>query len=105
MFIAALSWLIIISAMTESLHIISMFFFITALSWLTITLAMGGKFFATITFFVVYLITAELFPTVLRTSVIGVCSMAGRTGSITSAYVGEIVSLFNVMAAVGIWRL
>lgn len=64
-----------------------------SLSWLTITLAMGGKFFATITFFVVYLITAELFPTVLRTSVIGVCSMAGRTGSITSAYVGEIGSV------------
>ena len=79
--------------------------FITALSWLTITLAMGGKFFATITFFVVYLITAELFPTVLRTSVIGVCSMAGRTGSIASAYVGEIVSLLILMAVVVIWRL
>jgi len=78
---------------------------ITALSWVTITLAMGGKFFATITFFVVYLITVELFPTVLRTSVIGVCSMAGRTGSITSAYVGEIVSFFILMATVVIWRL
>ena len=77
---------------------------ITALSWLTIALAMGGKFFATITFFVVYLITAELFPTVLRASVIGVCSMAGRTGSIASAYVGEIVSLLIVMAVVVIWR-
>jgi OCT family organic cation transporter-like MFS transporter 4/5 len=73
-------------------------------SWLTIALAMGGEFFATITFFVVYLITAELFPTVLRASVIGVCSMAGRTGSIASAYVGEIVSLLIVMAVVVIWR-
>jgi hypothetical protein len=37
--------------------------------------------------------------TVLRTSVIGVCSMAGRTGSIASAYVGEIVSLLILMAS------
>ena len=39
----------------------------------------------------VYIYTAELFPTVLRASVIGVSSMAGRAGSITSAYIGELV--------------
>jgi hypothetical protein len=31
--------------------------------------------------------------------------MAGRTGSIASAYVGEIVSLLILMAVVVIWRL
>ncbi|XP_063422629.1 organic cation transporter protein-like isoform X1 [Mytilus trossulus] len=58
--------------------------------WLTTTLAMVGKFFCTITFFVIYIFTAELFPTVLRASVIGVASMTGRFGSISSAYVGEL---------------
>ena len=66
----------------------------TALSWLTTTLAMVGKLFCTITYFVAYIYTAELFPTVLRASVIGVSSMAGRVGSITSAYIGELVRPF-----------
>jgi OCT family organic cation transporter-like MFS transporter 4/5 len=52
---------------------------------------MGGKFFNTFTFFIVYIYTAELFPTVLRASVIGVSSMAGRAGAMTSAYIGELV--------------
>ena len=66
----------------------------TALSWLTTTLAMVGELFCTITYFVAYIYTAELFPTVLRASVIGVSSMAGRVGSITSAYIGELVRLY-----------
>ncbi|VDI41917.1 Hypothetical predicted protein [Mytilus galloprovincialis] len=66
-----------------------------SLSWLTITLAMGGKFFTTIAFFFAYLITAELFPTVLRASALGLCSMSGRIGSITSAYIGELDSVFS----------
>jgi OCT family organic cation transporter-like MFS transporter 4/5 len=52
---------------------------------------MAGKFFNTFTFFIVYIYTAELFPTVLRASVIGVSSMAGRVGAMTSAYIGELV--------------
>jgi OCT family organic cation transporter-like MFS transporter 4/5 len=52
---------------------------------------MGGRFFIIFTFFIVYIYTAELFPTVLRASVIGVASMAGRVGAITSAYIGELV--------------
>ncbi|CAC5365075.1 SLC22A4_5 [Mytilus coruscus] len=66
-----------------------------SLSWLTITLAMGGKFFTTIAFFFAYLITAELFPTVLRASALGFCSMSGRIGSITSAYIGELDSVIS----------
>jgi OCT family organic cation transporter-like MFS transporter 4/5 len=50
-----------------------------------------ARFFITFTFFIVYIYTAELFPTVLRASVIGVASMAGRVGAITSAYIGELV--------------
>lgn len=82
----------------ESLYIYTIHIYIipfSALVWLTTTLAMLGKFFCTITFFVIYIFTAELFPTVLRASVIGVASMTGRVGSISSAYVGELVSLID----------
>ncbi|XP_052075510.1 solute carrier family 22 member 5-like [Mytilus californianus] len=40
-------------------------------TWLTTSLAMIGKFFVSIAFFVVYMLTAELFPTVLRASSLG----------------------------------
>lgn len=73
-----------------------------SLSWLTTTLAMVGKFFNTITFFMVYIYTAELFPTVLRASVIGVSSMAGRAGSITSAYIGELGSVIPTKVGIAL---
>lgn len=40
-----------------------------------------GKFAITISFAVVYIYAAELFPTSLRQSLLGTCSMFGRIGS------------------------
>lgn len=40
-----------------------------------------GKFGATISFTVVYVITSEMFPTNLRQSFMGMCSTFGRLGS------------------------
>lgn len=73
-----------------------------SLSWLTTTLAMVGKFFITITFFISYIYTAELFPTVLRASVIGVASMTGRVGSITSAYIGELGTIIPTKVGIAL---
>lgn len=73
-----------------------------SLLWLTTTLAMVGKFFCTVTFFVIFLFTAELFPTVLRASVLGVASMTGRIGSISSAYVGELGDIIKTKFGVAL---
>ncbi|XP_076106169.1 organic cation transporter protein-like [Mytilus galloprovincialis] len=62
-------------------------------TWLTTSLAMIGKFFVSIAFFVVYMFTAELFPTVLRASSLGFASMTGRLGAISSAYIAELGTL------------
>ena len=67
------------------------------LGWLTTTLAMTGKFFVSAAFFIAYLYTVELFPTVLRASVLGVSSMSGRIGAISSAYIGELVRAHNTI--------
>ncbi|RXN39023.1 solute carrier family 22 member 5-like protein [Labeo rohita] len=48
---------------------------------------MAGKFGFTMSFTVVYIYTAELYPTVLRNLGIGMCSSAARVGSITAPYV------------------
>ncbi|XP_019952542.1 organic cation/carnitine transporter 2-like [Paralichthys olivaceus] len=53
---------------------------------LAITLEMMGKFAVSTAFAVVYAYTAEVYPTVLRNTAIGTCSMASRIGSITAPY-------------------
>lgn len=67
-----------------------------SLMWLTTVLAMFGRYFNAVTFFTVYIITAELFPTVLRASVVGFSSMSGRIGSIFSSYIIELGSKSGV---------
>ncbi|XP_032885142.1 solute carrier family 22 member 5-like [Amblyraja radiata] len=56
------------------------------LSALTTTLVMVGKFVITSAFSIVYVYTAELYPTVVRNMGVGVSTMASRTGSIISPY-------------------
>jgi len=75
---------------------------VLGLDWLTTTLAMTGKCFVSAAFFIVYIYTAELFPTVLRASVLGVASVSGRIGAISSAYIAELVRTHNTMITVGI---
>lgn len=47
---------------------------------------MMGKFAVSTAFAVVYAYTAELYPTVLRNTAVGACSMASRIGSIIAPY-------------------
>ncbi|KYN11533.1 Solute carrier family 22 member 21, partial [Trachymyrmex cornetzi] len=60
--------------------------FIPAGSWSygPLLLYMAGKLCITMAFATVYVFTAELFPTTLRHSLLGICSMTGRVGSILS---------------------
>lgn len=53
-------------------------------SYLPLLLYLGGKWCITMAFSTVYIYTAELFPTSLRHSLLGICSMTGRVGSILS---------------------
>jgi uncharacterized membrane protein len=54
---------------------------------------LAGKFAITIAFTVVYVFTAELFPTELRHSMLGTCSMVGRIGSIIAPQTPLLVSI------------
>ncbi|XP_051875827.1 solute carrier family 22 member 4-like [Pristis pectinata] len=53
---------------------------------LATVLVMIGKTSITISFAIIYVFSAELYPTVVRNMGIGVCSMASRIGSIVSPY-------------------
>ncbi|XP_069100853.1 solute carrier family 22 member 4-like [Pleurodeles waltl] len=56
------------------------------LSILSIAMAMLGKFGITAAFSMVYVYTAELYPTVVRNMGVGVGSMSSRVGSVISPY-------------------
>ena len=54
---------------------------------LKLTLAVIGKFGATSSFAAVYLYTAELYPTQIRSTAIGMCSMMARIGGFAAPQV------------------
>ncbi|XP_051869619.1 solute carrier family 22 member 5-like isoform X2 [Pristis pectinata] len=57
------------------------------ISVLTTVLVMSGKLATTCGFSMIYVYTAELYPTAVRNMGVGVCSMASRMGSIVSPYI------------------
>ncbi|XP_077596524.1 solute carrier family 22 member 4 [Stigmatopora nigra] len=57
------------------------------LPWVALLLEMLGKFGVTAAFCVVYAVTSELFPTVIRNTAMGCCSMAARIGTIISPFI------------------
>uniref|UniRef100_A0ACB8EK57 Uncharacterized protein n=1 Tax=Sphaerodactylus townsendi TaxID=933632 RepID=A0ACB8EK57_9SAUR len=53
---------------------------------LSVILAMLGKFGVTAAFSMLYVYTAELYPTIVRNMAVGASSMSSRTGSIIAPY-------------------
>lgn len=55
-------------------------------NWLKIALAMAGKGSITVAYSVIYIFSAEQFPTVIRNVALGACSMSARLGGISAPY-------------------
>ncbi|XP_071113404.1 organic cation transporter protein-like [Haliotis cracherodii] len=60
------------------------------LTWLTITLALVGRAFVSASFAIIWLYSSELFPTVIRNSVMGVANICGRLGGVISPYIANL---------------
>ncbi|XP_048240247.1 organic cation transporter protein-like [Haliotis rufescens] len=60
------------------------------LNWITIMLALVGRAFVSASFAVVTLYTSELFPTVVRNSVMAVASICSRIGGVISPYIANL---------------
>ncbi|KAJ8300620.1 hypothetical protein KUTeg_022139 [Tegillarca granosa] len=63
---------------------------IGALYPLTLTLALIGKFGASAAFGLVYVLSAEIFPTVVRNSALGACSCVARIGGMLAPYIAKL---------------
>ncbi|XP_070201753.1 organic cation transporter protein-like [Littorina saxatilis] len=61
-----------------------------SVSWTMIVLANLGKLGASSAFSIIYLFSAELYPTVARNSLMGASSMVARIGGIVSPYIAQL---------------
>ncbi|KAK6169539.1 hypothetical protein SNE40_020577 [Patella caerulea] len=61
--------------------------------WIVITLSMIGKLGASAAFTVIYIFSAELYPTVVRNSALGASSLFARIGGMVSPYVADLGKL------------
>ncbi|XP_070534531.1 organic cation transporter protein-like [Ptychodera flava] len=60
-----------------------------------IVLVAAAKFFNSVSFSTIYIFTAELFPTTVRNSGIGITSTLGRFGTIMSPYAMLLVNIWH----------
>lgn len=67
----------------------------SALQPVTIALAMLGKVGISAAFAIIYVWSAELYPTVVRNSSMGLCSTSARIGGMVSPYIADLVSLLS----------
>lgn len=72
----------------------SVFCFILDFPAVAVLLEMLGKFGVTAAFCIVYAVSSELFPTVIRNTAMGCCSMAARVGTIISPFIIYLGKLY-----------
>jgi OCT family organic cation transporter-like MFS transporter 4/5 len=58
---------------------------------------MIGKFCVTCSFGIIYVYSAEIYPTVVRGVGVGSSSMVGRIGSILAPFVKELVGITEIL--------
>ncbi|GFO15329.1 organic cation transporter protein [Plakobranchus ocellatus] len=58
--------------------------------WMVTGLALTGRMFSSAAYAILYVMSAELFPTVVRNSAIGVCCVFESLGGITSPYIADL---------------
>ena len=68
-----------------------------AKDWLVLVLSNLGKLGASSAFSIIYLFSAELYPTVARNSLMGASSMVARLGGIVSPYIAQLVRITYIL--------
>uniref|UniRef100_A0A3Q3WZA8 Major facilitator superfamily (MFS) profile domain-containing protein n=1 Tax=Mola mola TaxID=94237 RepID=A0A3Q3WZA8_MOLML len=85
---------------TLSVAAVSLFFIQLvpqSLSYLAVALEMLGKFAVTAGASAIYVVTAELYPTVLRNTATGTCSILSRIGGSTAPFLFKLSIYFNYL--------
>jgi hypothetical protein len=64
-----------------------------AMPWLVNVLAIVGKFSVSFNFNGIYIISSELYPTIIRSTMMSFFLCSGHLGSVTAPYIELLVSL------------
>ena len=70
---------------------------IPSVAGLQVFFSLVGKFMATASFAIVYVYTAELFPTSIRNQAVGTCSLVARIGGICSILLSLLAQFWNCL--------
>nr|KAG5691467.1 hypothetical protein BaRGS_017310 [Batillaria attramentaria] len=62
-------------------------------AWIVVALSMTGRFFGCSAFSIIYLYGPELFPTIIRSSTMGIGVTFARIGSIIAPYIADLVGM------------
>lgn len=68
-------------------------FFCTDIQWMMFLLSLVGKIGTSAAFATIFLYSAELFPTVIRNSGLGIANFCARTGGMIAPYIPDLVLL------------
>ena len=60
-------------------------------TWLSLSLALAGRFANAATFSIIYIHTSEIYPTVLRSVGLSVCSFVCRLGTVVAPQLAVLV--------------
>jgi len=71
--------------------------FLLGLHAVTVTLAMLGKFGISAAFAIIYVWSAELFPTVVRNAGMGASSSFARVGGMVAPYIADLVMTLYII--------
>ncbi|XP_064463260.1 organic cation transporter protein-like isoform X2 [Ornithodoros turicata] len=72
------------------------------LSWLKTSFAMLGKFLITASFGILYVYTAEIYPTLVRNVGVGTCSIVSLTAAIVAPFLRELGTATNKSVPYGL---
>ncbi|KAG8189427.1 hypothetical protein JTE90_020241 [Oedothorax gibbosus] len=84
---------LLIANVLAGLCLLAMIFVPPEMIWLTITLSMSGKFFNNASFDIVYVYTAEIFPTVVRNVAVGSSSTFARIGALIAPFIRQVADV------------
>ncbi|XP_054707064.1 organic cation transporter protein-like [Uloborus diversus] len=65
----------------------------TEVVWLTVTFSMAGKFFNSASFDIIYIYSAEIFPTVVRNVGVGSSSTWARVGALLAPFIRQMADV------------